>query len=156
MGSIVIGLILLYLYRFNLGFFDLLIAILLSFIIGLPAVYLGKKFILDIWGPAERHTGKVTSDDFNEICIDEVHGMLISVLPIYFFNFGFVEFFLLHLVAFFSFRFFDSKKIGPVKRIEETDNLPSSMKIMLDDSIAGILALIATSLMTIFVQFVNI
>ena len=78
--------------------------------------------------------------------------MLIAVLPIYFSSFTFVEFFILHLIAFLAFRFFDAKKIGPVKTIEEAKNIPSPVTIMLDDSIAGILAMIVTGLAVIFIQ----
>ena len=152
MGSIAIGLLLLLFYQHHLQFHHLLAAIFISLIVGIPAVYAGEKFMLNIWGPAKRHTGKIVAKDFNETCIDEVHGMLIAVLPIYLFNFTFAEFFILHLTAFLTFRFFDAKKIGPVKTIEEAENIPSSVTIMLDDSIAGILAMIVTGLAIMFIQ----
>jgi len=153
MGSIVIGLLLLLLYQHHLQFHHLLAAIFISLVVGIPAVYVGERFMLDIWGPRKRHTGKEdVTKDFNETCIDEVHGMLIAVLPIYLFSFNFVEFFSLHLIAFLAFRFFDGKKIGPVKTIEEAENIPSPVTVMLDDSIAGILAMIVTRLAIIFIQ----
>lgn len=152
MGSIVIGLFLLLLYQYHLQFHHLLTAVIISLIIGIPAVYIGEKFMLNTWGPAKRHTGKIVTEDFNETCIDEVHGMLIAVLPVYLCDFTFAKFFLLHLIAFFAFRFFDGKKIGPVGTIEKAKSLPSPVAVMLDDSIAGILAMVITGLVVMFIQ----
>jgi len=153
MGSAMIGILLLILYQCHLQFCHLLGAVFVSFIVGIPAVYAGEKFMLEKWGPAKRHAGEIATRDFNETCIDEVHGMLIAVLPIYYFySFDFFEFFFLHLMAFLAFRFFDAKKIGPVKTIEKAKNIPSPITIMLDDSVAGIFAMIVTGLAIIFVQ----
>jgi len=152
MGSIVIGLFLLLLYQCHLQFYDLLLGVFISLAVGIPSVYIGEKFMLRTWGAAKRHTGEIVTKDFNETCIDEVHGMLIAVLPIYLYSFNFVEFFILHLIAFLAFRFFDSKKIGPVKTIEEAESIPSPVTIMLDDSMAGILAMIVTGLMVVLAQ----
>lgn len=155
MGSAVIGVLLLILYQYHLQFYHLLGAIFISLIVGIPAVYAGEKFMLEKWGPAKRHTGEIVTKDFNETCIDEVHGMLIAVLPIYLarsiYSFNFPEFFFLHLVAFGAFRLFDAKKIGPIKTIEETKRIPVSTSIMFDDSMAGIFATIVVLVPTLII-----
>lgn len=140
-SSVLTTLVLVAVYSCNLSFGNLLVAAVLMLLIGIPTVKYGEQFMLRRWGARKRHTGETVTHDFNETCIDEVHGMLIAALPIYFVALPFWQFVTLHVVALIAFRIFDGKKIGPVKYVENAENLltiPGA--IMLDDSVAGLMA----------------
>lgn len=110
-----------------------------SWFIGGATIPAAEQFMLAKWGPRRRHTGAVADHDFNETCIDEVHGQLIASLPVYLLvgESALTQGFALG-AAFAFFRFFDVTKFGPVKWAEE--RLPGALGIMADDSIAGLLA----------------
>lgn len=86
------------------------------------------------------------------IVIDEVVGQWIALLPLSFFYYFFSADFSCFLfasvtaIAFIAFRIFDIWKPWPIKHVEK--NIRGGAGIMLDDVIAGIYALIATSALT--------
>ncbi len=84
--------------------------------------------------------------DQSWIVIDEVVGIMITILPFLFF----AELTLLHiLVAFGMFRFFDILKPIGIKSI---DNRKTPSSVMLDDIVAGVYAMIGGVL---FMQILN-
>ncbi len=79
-------------------------------------------------------------DDPSTIVIDEWVGQWIALYMVpHHFGWG--------LVAFLLFRLFDILKPGPIKLME---NLQSGLGIMMDDLVAGILALLVTNSLIIF------
>lgn len=140
-GSIVTTLILLACYACAFSYSMILVAAMITLIVGLVCINPGERYMCNRWGERKRHTGEIVSHDFNETCIDEVHGMLIAVIPIYCVALSFWMFLLVHICALGLFRFFDAKKIGPVKWAEESEaTLTIPGAIMLDDTVAGVLA----------------
>ena len=80
------------------------------------------------------HSEVIKKDDPSEIVIDEWVGQWIALWLIpHSFYWGFASFVL--------FRFFDISKLGPVQGM---DDIKSGTGIMMDDVIAGILALLVT------------
>ena len=73
-----------------------------------------------------------SNKDPQQIVIDEWAGLSIALIGAPFNAYGFVSSFLL-------FRFFDITKPGPVKKF---DDMPGTKGIVLDDIVAGILALL--------------
>ena len=89
-------------------------------------------------GVAARQLGE---EDPREIVIDEVAGMMIALLWL-------PHNFILHLSAFFLFRFFDIFKPGFIRKAED---LPGGWGIMMDDVCAGLVTnLILFSVLTLF------
>ena len=87
------------------------------------------------------HSEVIKKDDPSEIVIDEWVGQWIALWLIpHSFYWGFASFVL--------FRFFDISKLGPVKGM---DDIKSGTGIMMDDVVAGILALLVTQSLYYFV-----
>ena len=87
------------------------------------------------------HSEVIKKDDPSEIVIDEWVGQWIALWLIpHSFYWGFASFVL--------FRFFDISKIGPVQGM---DDIKSGTGIMMDDVVAGILALLVTQSLYYFV-----
>ena len=87
------------------------------------------------------HSEVIKKDDPSEIVIDEWVGQWIALWLIpHSFYWGFASFIL--------FRFFDISKLGPVQRM---DDIKSGTGIMMDDVVAGILALLVTQSLYYFV-----
>jgi len=87
------------------------------------------------------HSEVIKKDDPSEIVIDEWVGQWIALWLIpHSFYWGFVSFIL--------FRFFDISKLGPVQGM---DDIKSGTGIMMDDVVAGILALLVTQSLYYFV-----
>ena len=87
------------------------------------------------------HSEVIKEDDPSEIVIDEWVGQWIALWLIpHSFYWGFASFVL--------FRFFDISKLGPVQGM---DDIKSGTGIMMDDVIAGILALLITQSLYYFV-----
>ena len=87
------------------------------------------------------HSEVIKKDDPSEIVIDEWVGQWIALWLIpHSFYWGFASFLL--------FRFFDISKLGPVQGM---DDLKSGTGIMMDDVVAGILALLVTQSLYYFV-----
>ena len=87
------------------------------------------------------HSEVIKKDDPSEIVIDEWVGQWIALWLIpHSFYWGFVSFVL--------FRFFDISKLGPV---QEMDDIKSGTGIMMDDVVAGILALLVTQSLYYFI-----
>jgi phosphatidylglycerophosphatase A len=102
-----------------------------------PALILvTAALLLAIW-IADQAQKVLAQDDPGVIVIDEVAGLLVSLLwiPLSFFNV---------LSGLLFFRFFDIVKPYPIKRIE---NLPGGFGIVLDDVLAGIYANVTLRLM---------
>lgn len=100
--------------------------------------YLGLIFFLFVIGIgvaeiADKHFAKASgsTSDNDKIVIDEWVGMLITLLPLYFFEKS-----LLHFgMAFLFFRIFDTLKFGLAKVM---DRLHNRWGVMLDDVFAGL------------------
>lgn len=87
------------------------------------------------------HSEVIKKDDPSEIVIDEWVGQWIALWLIpHSFYWGFASFVL--------FRFFDISKLGPVQGM---DDIKSGTGIMMDDVVAGILALLVTQSLYYFV-----
>ena len=87
------------------------------------------------------HSEVIKKDDPSEIVIDEWVGQWIALWLIpHSFYWGFASFAL--------FRFFDISKLGPVQGM---DDIKSGTGIMMDDVVAGILALLVTQSLYYFV-----
>ena len=87
------------------------------------------------------HSEVIKKDDPSEIVIDEWVGQWIALwLVPHSFYWGFASFVL--------FRFFDISKLGPVQGM---DDIKSGTGIMMDDVVAGILALLVTQSLYYFV-----
>ncbi len=87
-------------------------------------------------GPVKNWQGKIVRHDQNEIVIDEVLGMLVTVMPALYFN---IPVWLWPFLGLAFFRFFDVVKVWPTKRF---DRWQSPWGVMLDDVVAGIYAAI--------------
>ena len=87
------------------------------------------------------HSEVIKKDDPSEIVIDEWVGQWIALWLIpHSFYWGFASFLL--------FRFFDISKLGPVQGM---DDIKSGTGIMMDDVVAGILALLVTQSLYYFI-----
>ena len=87
------------------------------------------------------HSEVIKKDDPSEIVIDEWVGQWIALWLIpHSFYWGFASFVL--------FRFFDISKLGPVQGM---DDIKSGTGIMMDDVVAGILALLVTQSLYYFI-----
>ena len=87
------------------------------------------------------HSEVIKKDDPSEIVIDEWVGQWIALWLIpHSFYWGFASFVL--------FRFFDISKLGPVQGM---DDIKSGTGMMMDDVVAGILALLVTQSLYYFV-----
>ncbi len=84
--------------------------------------------LLSLWASSQAE--KVFGEDDHKIVIDEVAGMLVSILML-------PKSINLYLAAFFLFRFFDVVKPPPVRNLE---NLKSGWGVTSDDLMAGIYA----------------
>lgn len=115
-----------------------------TFFVGLIAVGPGEQFILEKWGQRPRHNGMLTDHDFNETNWDEVHGQLVVGLPIWFIPWlpSFWVKLVPLIILFGLFRYFDAKKIGPVKWFEERWD-GTAFGVMIDDTIAGFIPAVA-------------
>ena len=121
------------------------VALLLAPLLFLPLSFAGRCMLLValflvgslITNRAERILGR---KDPPELCIDEVPGMWLALTPFDDPSLG------LMLTAFVLFRIFDIVKPWPVSASEHW--LPGGFGIMLDDAVAGVLALLGTWLLT--------
>lgn len=77
--------------------------------------------------------GKIKTHDQNQIVIDEVLGMLVTCYPLMFL--GVNHLWLVVLIGFGLFRFFDIVKVFPTKYF---DNMQNAFGVMLDDFMAGV------------------
>jgi len=117
------------------------------------AGYMFAKTSEKILGPLADYKGRIKTHDLNQTVIDEVFGMLITCLPIVYFNQPLLSTkgILLFLLAFGYFRLFDIIKLWPVKIF---DRMLNSFGIMMDDGVAGvqaaILLVITNSIYNIF------
>ena len=126
------------------------VALLLAPVLFLPLGFAGRCALLAalflfgslIVGRAERVLKDISGveDDPPELCIDEVPGMWLALLP-----FADPSPWLM-LAAFALFRFFDIAKPWPVNASEHW--LPGGFGIMLDDIVAGFLAMLGVWLLT--------
>ncbi|MGC8926380.1 MAG: phosphatidylglycerophosphatase A family protein [Myxococcota bacterium] len=114
----------------NLNFFIYLLTILVIFFIG-------------IW--ASRFTGIYYNDvDSPKIVIDEIIGIFITYIPLYFLNINLINI----LSGFILFRFFDILKPFPANW---ANRIKSPLFVLLDDIFAAIYSAILLSLLNIFV-----
>ena len=127
----------------------MILAVFISFLLGIITVDRAEKFILLKWGSRRRHTGEIADHDLNEANIDEVHGQLVAGLPV--FLFATPEFYyqvFLLVLSFVLFRFFDVLKPFPINKVEE--KLKGSWGVMGDDTAAGLIsALIILVIITV-------
>lgn len=119
-----------------------------SFFLGLVVTGPAAMWLLQRYGRSQRHDGSWTTFDFNQINWDEVHGMFVSVLPMYItIDLGvawprWAQVFWL-LVTFILFRIFDANKVGLVKWTE--NYFDGALGVMADDTVAGLQTAIVMS-----------
>lgn len=148
--SVFTTLILVALYSLHISLFTVIIAAIITSVLGVLTIENAELFMKIKWGKRKRHTGEVVGYDFNETTIDETAGILISAIPIYAIEsiFGikidFGYFLFLQLISLAAFRIFDSYKLGLVKWVEDNMNKQSSITIVMDDIVAGVYAMIIT------------
>ena len=129
-----------------------------SFILGFLMIPGTIEFLREKYGKTKRHTGKMTDTDFNEINIDEAHGMAVAGIPVFFIQLSFLSALMWLGFAFALFRFFDIKKPFGIKAFEKkmsekSENLQwQSLIVMLDDTIAGLYSAICV---TVGIYFFN-
>lgn len=108
-----------------------------SFIAGWMASRPGETLMLELWGPRHRHTGEEVRGDFNETCIDEVHGQFLAALPLWFWHDWPGGKILWLVVAFVLFRICDAKKPTPVDIVERRFK-GTGFGVMIDDTVAAL------------------
>ena len=115
-----------FLTAYFFGFNGLLYAALVVFVVGTIAIYFATK------GEKETDPGKIV--------IDEVAGQLTSFLLVtsYLHHTFNIKAFVIYLLGFALFRFFDIIKMGPVKWADT--KIKNAFGVMLDDVFAGIFA----------------
>jgi phosphatidylglycerophosphatase A len=114
------------------------VLIVISLALGFLSVERAEKYIVSRWGLRKRYTGEYADHDFNETNIDEVHGQAIAALPVFLWPMGSMHEQLILLgISLLFFRVLDVRKPWPISPLEE---LPGVAGIMLDDSMAGVLA----------------
>lgn len=122
---------------------SLFILIIYYFLPPISPVMLGCAilvlFAIGVWASTE--TELDMGHDASQITIDEVVGMLITLIAIEktFINLG---------LGFLLFRFFDIVKIYPVNKVE---HLPKGWGIMMDDVLAGIYGNIVLRIIIFFI-----
>jgi phosphatidylglycerophosphatase A len=131
------------------GFFQILVymaALGGCFLLGIHLVEPAESFMYQMWGAGPRHTGKEVIHDRNETNIDEVLGVWIALIPVFFLEWykHSLDFMVYSLVGLIFFRIFDIWKPGPVRWTEEYFNDDPASSVMLDDVVAGVLALFPT------------
>jgi len=137
-GSIV-ALIVLLSWEWNS--FGVAIVVFSSFFLGMITTGPAADWLYRRYGRSLRHDGTYTTFDYNQINVDEVHGMFLSVLPMYIaLDVGvswpsWVQTLWL-IIAFVVFRLFDAKKLGLVKWAE--NYFAGAAGVMVDDTVAGL------------------
>jgi phosphatidylglycerophosphatase A len=111
---------------------------IVTFVVGWIACRPAEELMLERWGPRARHTGEQVRGDFNETCIDEVHGQFLAALPLWIWPrpWPYHRIFWL-LLAFLIFRICDGSKPPPVSTIEQRFK-GTSFGIMIDDTVAAL------------------
>ncbi len=89
-------------------------------------------FIIGLWA-TNVYTNATQKHDPSEVVIDEVAGMMIASLPL-FYSFDWPMIFM----CFILFRIFDAVKIGPVGWLDK--NINGAWGVMIDDIAAGLMA----------------
>jgi len=133
-----------------------------TFLLGLITIDVAENLIFDRWGTRKRHTGEIVFEDYNETNLDEVHGQLVAGLPVFYLLSAedFIARIIWLIFAFVLFRVFDTLKPGPVQWAENfvpisiNGNGVVAFPIMLDDTVAGILAAVSVGLLMLGVNFV--
>jgi phosphatidylglycerophosphatase A len=116
--------------------------VIVTFLAGIVSIQAGERFMFIRWGAGRRHTGEVVQHDRNETCIDEIHGQFLAAISIFYIPatsttarcFGL-------LLAFALFRILDGCKPWPIRNVEKQLG-PSALGIMLDDTLAAVIAAI--------------
>jgi len=121
-----------FLMAYFFGFNGIFYAAFVVFIIGVAAIYWATK------GEEEKDPGKIV--------IDETAGQLMSFILVthaLYHNFSYKAF-LIYLLGFGLFRFFDIVKMGPVKWADS--KIKNALGVMLDDVFAGLFAAVVLML----------
>ena len=145
-GSLV-ALATLLIFEWNL--FMVLLMAIGSFFVGMLVTAPAAVWLCDRYGRSLRHDGSWTTFDYNQINWDEVHGMFISVIPVYIaieLGLTFPSWFMVLWLScsFLVFRLYDARKMGLVKRAE--NYFDGALGVMIDDSVAGLQTAFVTSL----------
>ncbi len=120
----------------SLASLPLIFIILSSKILAVLIIFI--LFTIGLWSVDNYIKHYNTSHDPKEVVIDEVVGQLLTILLASLYqeiNWSII------LLCFLSFRFFDIIKMWPIDLIDK--NIKSSFGVMLDDTVAAVLACIA-------------
>lgn len=117
------------------------IAVAASYLLGWMAVSLGENYFFLRYGSQKRHTGEIVARDYNQTCLDEFHGQLLSGLPIWFLDSVSQEWRIAGLFLLFAlFRLYDTKKPWIIGKFERA-NEGTAFGIMFDDTLAAMFAI---------------
>jgi len=150
--SLAVSIVLVALYNKQFTISEIFLFIMLSFLVAIFCIQIAEQFMLEKWGARKRHNGDIVERDFNETSIDELHGMLITVLPIYFIKLEFWPFVILHGLALAAFRVFDVWKPWFIRKVEKGCDQMFGLDIILDDTAAGFMAMIVTIVGTVVIK----
>jgi len=134
-----------------------MVAIVASFLLGLAVIGRAEKYLVARgggrkWNSVSRKSYEV-DHDLNQTNIDEVHGQFIAGLPVFLFLNHLKEPQVQALLAFafFFFRWFDTQKPLGIRKLEK--KFPGAFGVMIDDTVAGVLAGLALGIVLLTVLF---
>jgi len=152
MGSLV-GFGLLYLLwgeEFCVTVVLLLFWVILAGPLGVWVVREGERFMLAKWGPRQRHTGEVVTNDYNQTNWDEVLGMFSAALMIWPFREQYYGFWPL-LAILVVFRILDTWKPWPIDMVEDVWKKSNpAFSVNIDDIVAGFISGLAVAIPLLF------
>ncbi|QQS60514.1 phosphatidylglycerophosphatase A [Candidatus Falkowbacteria bacterium] len=155
MGSL-IGLgLLIYIFTNNQSVELVVTLIIITFLLGIFLIGPAERIFFLIFGHRKKYIGKI---NYDHTIIDKVHGQLIAGLPVFFIVADhWLKSIMFFIISWFAFQDFYISKPWLIKKIENKyqgrRGYKGSFGIMIDDTVAGILAAVLTSLYIIVFNF---
>lgn len=152
MGSLAALVMLVWLHIISVSWLVVAVIAICSFILAVILVPDAVTYIYTKHGAKKRYDKAKENFDYQEIVIDEFHGMAIAGLPVFLFDS--LNYLVALMVAFILFRLFDIFKPWPIRPIDERllkskNPIIKAFGVMLDDTIAGVeSAIIVTSILS--------
>jgi phosphatidylglycerophosphatase A len=151
MGSL-IGLgLLIYIFTNNQSVELVVTLIIITFLLGIFLIGPAEKIFFLIFGHKEKYIGKT---NYDHTIIDKVHGQLIAGLPVFFIASDHWSAYIFTLISsWIWFQFFFNEKFWFIEKIKNkfkgVRSFKGSLVMMIDDTVAGILAAVVASLFVI-------
>ena len=151
MGSL-IGLgLLIYIFTNNQSVELVVTLIIITFLLGIILIGPAEKIFFLIFGHRKKYIGKI---NYDHTIIDKVHGQLIAGLPVFFIASDHWSAYIFALIgSWIWFQFFFNEKFWFIEKIKNkfkgVRSFKGSLVIMIDDTVAGILAAVVVSLFVI-------